>query len=118
MRLRAMVAGETWDLGDLSDRAHESLDHVLSDHVIEDVLRWCALPLDGTAAVELAAIEEALPSQRPQDAFKLRLIAAEHYLARGEHPAAMRHAEHLRHGRETDSWFGDFRTRLEGASSQ
>ena len=118
LRLRAMLAGETWDRGDLSDRAHESLDHVLSDYVIEDVLGWCALPLDGTAAIELAEIEEALPAQRPQDAFKLRLIAAEHYLARGEHPAAMRHAEHLRHGRETDSWFGDFRTRLEGASSR
>lgn len=118
LRLRAMVTGDAWERGDLSKRTHAGLDHVLSDYVIEDVLRWCAVPLDGSAAVDIAEIEGALPSQRPQDVFKLRMIAAEHYLAGGDNRAAMRHAEHLRHGRETDSWFADFRTRLEGVSSQ
>ena len=116
-RLRAIVQGDPWVRADLSDRAHESLDHVLSDYVIEEVLRWCAVPMDGSAIIEVEEMEEALHSQRPQDAFKLRLTLAEHYLAAGDGRMAMRHAEHLRHGRETSSWFESFRTRLQGACS-
>ena len=54
--------------------------------------------------------------QRPYDALKLRLIAAEHFLAAGDLDAARRQAEELRHSQKTEHWYANFRSRVEGAT--
>jgi hypothetical protein len=116
LRLQAMLAGKSWIADDLSSAPHTSLDIALSDAVIDRVLRWCAIPLDGSATDQAADIVAALPAQRPYDALKLHLIAAEHFLAAGVPDAAIRQAEALRHSHKTEHWYADFRSRVEGAT--
>ncbi|MEV0561565.1 hypothetical protein [Dactylosporangium sp. NPDC050588] len=103
---------------DLRAESHTSWDHVLSDTVIERVLAWSALPLDGSAGEAVEEFGSVITAQRPHDAFKLRLVAAEHYLAVGDHTAAIRNADLLRHGRNTERWYENFRTRVQGALPQ
>ncbi len=111
-----MLKGERWTPGDLSAASHSSLDVALSDAVIDQVLNWCALPLDGSADVtDLAA---SLDAQRPYDALKLRIVAAEHALAAGDPTSAIRYAEPLRHSRVSEGWYADFRQRIRGATSE
>lgn len=117
LRLQAMLAGKRWIAGDLSSAPHTSLDIALSDSVIDRVLQWCAMPLDGSATGRAADIVAALPEQRPYDALKLRLIAAEHFLAAGDPDAAVREAEELRHSQKTEHWYANFRSRVEGATT-
>jgi hypothetical protein len=100
---------------DLRSESHTSWDHVLSDSVIERVLSWSALPLDGSAGETVEEFGSVIAAQRPHDAFKLRLVAAEHYFAVGDYPAALRHADLLRHGRSTERWYNNFRMRVQGA---
>lgn len=116
LRLQAMLAGKPWIADDLSSAPHTSLDIALSDSVIDRVLQWCAMPLDGNATGRAADIVAALPEQRPYDALKLRLIAAEHFLAAGDPGAAVREAEELRHSQKTEHWYANFRSRVEGAT--
>jgi hypothetical protein len=59
---------------------------------------------------------DALPEQRPYDALKLRLIAAEHFMAAGDTNAAIREAEELRHSHKAEHWYANFRSRVEGAT--
>jgi hypothetical protein len=118
LRFQAMLKGEPWPSGDLSQSPHTSLDFALSDSVIEQVLEWSAVALDGTAAVDVAELVANLESQRPYDAFKLHMVAAEHFLSVGNLTSALRHAEWLRHGRITEGWYGGFRRRVQGVSGQ
>ncbi|MBX7136197.1 MAG: hypothetical protein K1X67_26300 [Fimbriimonadaceae bacterium] len=114
LRFKAMLSGEVWDRGDLALAPHASLDYALSDAIIENVLAWCAVPLDGTADPQaVAEMVTQIDNQRPYDQFKLHLIAAEHFLAADNPSAAARHADLLRYGR-ANRWFSDFRNRLEG----
>lgn len=112
MRFEAMLTGQTWDRGDLASSAHGSLDYALSDAVVADVLRCSAMAIDGTesplAVNELIAL---IAGQRPSDEFKLRLIAAEHFLSVGDRISAVRHADVVRY--QAERWYGDFRRRLE-----
>lgn len=116
LRFQAMLTGAHWLDGDLSSSPHSSLDFALSDSLIEQVLEWSALPLDGSASGRVVELVANLPSQRPYDAFKLHMIAAEHFLAAGDLTSAARHVEQLRHSRNTEAWYTAFRTRVQGAS--
>ena len=116
LRFQAMLTGAHWLDGDLSSSPHSSLDFALSDSLIDQVLEWSALPLDGSASGQVVELVEKLPSQRPYDAFKLHMIAAEHFLAAGDLTSAAQHAERLRHSRNTEAWYTAFRTRVQGAS--
>jgi len=118
LRFQGMLKGEPWHKGDLSASPHSSLDFALSDSVIEQVLEWSAIPLDGSATKQVVELGTHLQLQRPYDAFKLHLIAAEHFLAVGDLTSASQHAERLRHGRSTEGWYMDFRTRVQGVSDQ
>jgi len=113
LRFQALVKGESWLPDALSQSPHPSLDVTLSDSIIEQVLRWTALPLDGTAADDIAELAANIGSQRPYDALKLHLVAAEHALAVGDFPAALRHAESLRHSRLSEKWYRNFRPRVQ-----
>lgn len=113
MRFEAMLEGRTWDRGDLASSTHGSLDYALSDAVVADVLRCSAMAIDGSASP--SAVDELvalIDGQRPADEFKLRLIAAEHFLAVGDRSSAVTHADSVRY-EDTKRWYGDFRRRLE-----
>jgi hypothetical protein len=116
LRFQALLKAEDWICGDLSSSQHASLDYALSDSMIEQVLVWSALPLDGSAGDQVGELAANLPSHRPSDAFKLHMVAAEHYLAAGDLLKAVPHAEQLRHSRNTEAWYAGFRTRVQGAS--
>jgi len=113
MRFEAMMEGRTCDRGDLASSAHGSLDYALSDAVVANVLKCCAMAIDGSesplAVAELVAL---IKGQRAADEFKLRLMAAEHYLAVGDRLSAVRHADVVRYG-VAERWYEDFRRRLE-----
>jgi hypothetical protein len=119
MRFEAMLNAKSWSTSGLAAAPHPSLDFALSDSVIEGVLTCCALPLDGSAkSSDIAEMASSIGFQRPSDALKLHLVAAEHYLAAGHLTSAIQHAERLRHGRTTEAWYADFRHRLQGVSQQ
>lgn len=94
----------------IEDRA--SLDYVLSDTEIEKVLSWCCIPLDGSADEAIDQIEAAVSSQQPNDALKLRVVAAEHYLAAGRRDHGLRHMTDLRHSTLAERWVSSYRDRL------
>lgn len=113
MRFEAMIEGRAWDRGDLASSAHGSLDYALSDSVVADVLRVSAMAVDGSASPdEVADLVALIEGQRPADEFKLRLIAAEHFLAVGDRLSALKHADVLRYG-IAERWYEGFRGRLE-----
>lgn len=118
MRLHAMTSGQKWSREDLSRRPIGSLDAALSDSVLEQVIGWVSIPLDGSAHDRVADIETQLRDQRPQDALKLHLVLAEHALAARRPDDARRHAEVLRHTRLADNWYADFRDRLSRSQPQ
>lgn len=120
LRFQSLLKGEARLSGDLSRSPRSSLDMALSDSVIEQVLAWSALPLDGTAVADVAELAVSIDSQRSSDAFKLHLVAAEHALAAEDIESARQHAAHLRHSRLTEGWYAGFQTRvqLQGASRQ
>lgn len=118
LRFQAMTGGSEWEVNALSSLEHSSLDHALSDSLIDSVLAWSAVALDGSAIQEVQELEAALNSQRREDQFKLSLVAAEHYLARGDHTTAAKHAENLRHTRHAETWYTGLRRRLQGAPRQ
>lgn len=114
LRFQALLRSESWPSGDLSLSPHSSLDFALSDSAIEQVLKWSALPLDGTAVVDdVAEMNASIGSQRPYDAFKLHLVAAEHALASRDIASATQHAERLRHSRVAEGWYAAFQTRVQ-----
>lgn len=118
MRFEAMLEGRTWDRGDLASSTHGSLDYALSDAVISDVLRCSAIAIDGSASPK--AVQDMvglIDGQRPADQFKLRLIAAEHFLAVGDRLSAVTHADFVRYG-DAERWYDDFRCRLERGSQK
>lgn len=118
MRFHAMLRGERWDRGDLAPIPHASLDYALSDGVTEQVLKWSSMAIDGTASS--SAVEdmvEAVGGQHPLDQFKLRLIAAEHFLAVGDRLNAMKHADPIRYG-AAERWYPDFWGRLQRGMQQ
>ena len=117
LRLQAMLAGRPWIVADLTSEPHTSLDIALSDSVVDRVLQWCAVALDGSASDQVADILAALPEQRPYDALKLRLIAAEHFLAAGDPTSAVWVAEGVRNSHKAEHWYANFRSRVEGATA-
>jgi hypothetical protein len=113
LRFEAMLEGRTCDRGDLASSAHGSLDYALSDAVVANVLKSSAMAIDGSASpLAVAELVALFEGQRPADEFKLRLIAAEHYLAVGDRLSAVRHADVVRYG-VAERWYEDFRHRLE-----
>ena len=113
MRFEAMLEGRACDRGDLSSSAHGSLDFALSDAVVAEVLRCSAMAIDGSASpLAVAELVGLIDGQRPADQFKLRLIAAEHFLAVGDRVSAKRHADVVRYG-VAERWYEAFRRRLE-----
>jgi hypothetical protein len=116
LRFRAMLEGKPWADGGAWASQHAGLDRALSDSVIEQVLSLCAIPLDGSADAEVSHLVSVVGRHRPSDAFKLRLIAAEHYLAAGDAALARRYADALRHGRLADAWYPDFISRAAGST--
>ncbi len=118
MRFEAMLEGRSFDRGDLAPSAHGSLDYALSDAVVADVLRFSAMAIDGSASpLAVDELVELIDGQRPADQFKLRLIAAEHFLAVGDGSSALRHANVVRYG-DAERWYDDFRRRLERGAQQ
>lgn len=111
LRLNATLAGRSWRTADLRMTDHPVLDRVLSDSVIEQIVTWSALPLDGSATSDFDEIAASWDSHRSYDALKLRLVSAEHLLAVGEVAAATRVADALRQSRTTDLWYSGFRRR-------
>ncbi|MCQ1947237.1 MULTISPECIES: hypothetical protein [unclassified Arthrobacter] len=111
LRFQALLKGEAWSRDDLSRSPHSSLDFALSDSVIEQVLRWSALPLNGSALAEVEELTASIDSQRPYDVLKLHLIAAEHALSAGDLISATRHAERLRDSSVAEIWYAAFRNR-------
>jgi hypothetical protein len=117
LRFQGILTSTQWLRGDLSSSPRSSLDFALSDSVIEQVLEWSALPLDGSAGTQVAELVASLQAQRNYDAFKLNLVAAEHFLAVGDSRSAVRCADALRHSTPAENWYSDFRKRVQGASA-
>jgi hypothetical protein len=113
LRFQSILRGEPWTVGDLSERAHSSVDSALSDSVVERILGWSAIPLDGSASRQVREIEAEVARQRPSDALKLHLIAAEHFLAAGDGARASKHAEVVRHSPRAEVWYTACRNRLQ-----
>jgi hypothetical protein len=118
LRFQGILTSTPWLRGDLSRSPRSSLDFALSDSVIEQVLEWSALPLDGSAGTQVAELVASLQVQRNYDALKLNLVAAEHFLAAGDLRSAVRYADALRHSTPAENWYSDFRKRVQGASAQ
>ena len=113
LRFESMLNGTSWDTSDLTVSPDTSLDHMLSDSVIEQVVTWSAIPLDGSAT-EATELISSIHSQRSSDAFKLHLIAAEHLRAAGDIDAARHEADQIRHTRAAERWYKNFRLRTQG----
>lgn len=112
-RLATLLRGDASGLeplvtGDLDDT---SVDIALSDAETERLIRWCSIPLDGSAESEITDVESVLPNLEPADQLKLHVIAAEHHLASGHSGAGLQHADELRHSRVTDVWQWWYRQR-------
>ncbi|MEV7810302.1 hypothetical protein AB0P05_06135 [Streptomyces flaveolus] len=112
-RFRTLLTGGAFVTTSLADRSHGSFDQALSDSVSEDLLDIGATALDGTQSSMVTQLLPSLGELRPQDQFKVRLIAAEALLAVGDIDGASRHGEALRHSKETGAWYAGFRTRLQ-----
>ncbi|QRY53807.1 hypothetical protein [Mycolicibacterium septicum] len=118
MRFEAMLRFGQWNRRDLAPVPHGSLDYALSDGIMEQVLRWSCIPIDGTAPPSVVEdMVEQLDRLRPLDQFKLHLIGAEHFLAAGDRLNASKHADLVRHG-PAAQWYSDFRSRLERGMEQ
>ena len=120
LRFQAIISGQRWSREDLSQRSFTSLDRALTDSALEEVLRLSSVALDGSSTSQLNDVMNLFESRqlRPADEFKLRLIAAEHFLASGDLAEAERHASHLRHGRNVEGWYEDFTTRASKRGKQ
>lgn len=112
-RFRSLLSGGAFLTTSLADRSHGNFDQALSDSVTEDLLDVGASSLDGTLSPVVTQVLSSLGDLRPQDQFKVRLIAAEAMLAAGDVDGAARHGEALRHSKETGAWYAGFRTRLQ-----
>ena len=111
-RLADLLAGrEVADLA-ASPPERSSLDYVLSDALTEQVLAWCCVPLGGSAAADVGAMEAALPRHEPFDQLKLRVIAAEHHLRTGRRDLARPHLNQLQNKPNTEPWVDRVRARL------
>lgn len=116
LRFAHLLEGHPGPAGAIPASPASSLDYVLSDSAIERIIRWCSIPLDGTAGQEVADLEGALGRVQPEDETKLRMVAAEHYLAAGEPAQGERHLAALRHSVALEKWIHSYRTRAEGRS--
>jgi hypothetical protein len=94
------------------EKPEANLDHLLCDKVTDKILDWCAIPLDGSAAIEISEMEKALPNIEPLDQLKIRLIATEHHLSVGDVRAAVLHADELRNNTSTTAWQEAVRSRV------
>jgi hypothetical protein len=115
-RLASIVAADgtadAWALLEFSDS--RNLEKALCDEITERLLKWCAIPLDGSAVDAIEEIEDAIPSADPLDQLKLHLIAGEHYLVIGRTDKALRHADHLRNTAAASAWQRFVRQRVNG----
>lgn len=93
---------DAWALLEFFDSS--KLEKALCDDVTERLLKWCAIPLDGSAIDAIEEIEDAIPSADPLDQLKLHLIAGEHYLVIDRADQALRHANHLRNTPAASAW--------------
>ncbi|WP_395307524.1 hypothetical protein V4U86_19170 [Mycobacterium sp. AMU20-3851] len=111
LRFARLLAGETGTA--TIELAHDagSLDYVLSDNEIEQVIHWSSIPLDGAIRTEIAEMEQALSRVEPTDGMKLRVVLAEHHLAAGEPDRAETHIGALRHSEDLDKWTKSYQQR-------
>lgn len=100
--MSASETGDTCALLGFFDSS--SLERALCDDVTERLLRWCAIPLDGSAHDSIEEIERAIPAAEPLDQLKMHLIAGEHYLVCGQADQALQHADDLRHTPAASAW--------------
>lgn len=114
LRLESILRNAPWDTSDLTESPDSSLDHALSDSLIEMVVAWCGMPLDGSAVQRADDLIDNIGAQRTADTFKLHLIAAEHLLATGDASAALRQADRIRDSRGTETWYRSLRARAQG----
>ena len=114
LRFESILHSSPWDPSNLAVLPDSSFDQALSDSVIEQVVTWSAIPLDGSANEAAAEIIDNIHDQRPPDAFKLHLIAAEHLRAAGAADEAMHQANQIRHARSAEDWYENFRLRTQG----
>lgn len=112
-RFRSLLTGGDVLRTSLADRSHGNFDQALTDSVTEDLLDVGAASLDGTMSPVVGQVLAVISELRPQDQFKVRLIAAEALLAAGDTNSAARHGEALRHSKETSAWYAGFRTRMQ-----
>ena len=110
-RMQAIVEGRLSNLDRQAIRGFIGLDYSLSDMETERVLRWCALPLDGTGGESIAEAEAALSELEPADRLKIHIILAEHYLAAGNPKAGLDHAAKISHSRIAERWHGKYEQR-------
>ena len=111
-RFTSMMAGSQCEPSSLLDRAHGSLDQALCDSVTSDLLDVCAIALDGSENGALKSVLTETSELRPEDQFKVHLIAAEAFLASGDLDGAVHYSEILRNYRDTDTWYVGFRKRM------
>lgn len=112
-RFRSLLTGGAFVNTSLADRSHGSFDQALSDSVTEELLDVGAAALDGSLSPAVSQVLPTLSDLRPQDQFKVRLIAAEAMLAAGDVEGASKHGEALSHSKETGAWYAGFRTRMQ-----
>lgn len=102
-RLSSLMAGKT-----ISNRSaiptSGSSDTSFSDLQTERVLSWCCIPLDGSANVEVAEIEEAIYDYSPTDQLKLHIISAEHHLINEDLSRVASHVSAVRHNTALQGW--------------
>ncbi|MFC0681766.1 hypothetical protein ACFFGH_28375 [Lysobacter korlensis] len=114
LRMQKLLASATdVDLGDLTQLGLAGLELALSDSATERVLLASAATIEGSWDAHVEADFAALGGERPYDELKLRVVAAEHYLAVEDHAAARAAAEPLRHERKTEDWYMQFRKRMD-----
>lgn len=117
MRFARLLDGESSVDRIAPARDVATLDYILSDNETEQIIHWTSIPLDGSARVEVAEMEDALSRVQPTDAMKLRVVAAEHHLAAGDCNLGERHVAELRHSKDLEKWVAQYRQRLGGGRS-
>ena len=111
LRFARLLAGETGTATIHVAPDGGSLDYVLSDNEIEQVIHWTSIPLDGSMRPEIAEMVGALDLVEPTDGMKLRIILAEHHLSAGEPDRAETHLRTLRHSGDLEKWTNSYQQR-------
>ncbi|UGQ41883.1 hypothetical protein [Rhodococcus aetherivorans] len=77
---------------------------MLVDSSTDRLLRYCSTALDGSADRNVDALEAELSDHDSLDQFKLRVIAAEHYLHSGDRALARPHIQQVGYTSHGEEW--------------